>query len=51
MNTKGFLRGVIRMAIIWLAGCGVVLAQNQPGPHSPLPYAIYIAPAFAVLGQ
>ncbi len=30
---------------------GVVMTQNQPGPHSPLPYAIYIAPAFAMLGQ
>ena len=29
MNTKGFLRGVFRVAVIWLAGCGAVLAQNS----------------------
>jgi CubicO group peptidase (beta-lactamase class C family) len=29
---------------------GVVLAQNQPGPFSDRPYAIYLAQAFAFLG-
>jgi type IV pilus assembly protein PilQ len=29
MNTKRFLRGVFRVAVIWLAGCGIVLAQNS----------------------
>jgi CubicO group peptidase (beta-lactamase class C family) len=29
---------------------GVVLTQNQPGPHSPLPYPIYIATALAFFG-
>jgi CubicO group peptidase (beta-lactamase class C family) len=29
---------------------GVVLAQNQPGPFSARPYAIYLAQAFAFLG-
>ena len=29
---------------------GVVLAQNQPGPFSDRPYAIYLAQAFAFWG-
>jgi CubicO group peptidase (beta-lactamase class C family) len=29
---------------------GVVLAQNQPGPFSDRPYAIYLAQAFTFLG-
>ena len=29
---------------------GVILSQNQTGPYSPTPYAIYIAPALAFLG-
>ena len=29
---------------------GVVLSQNQTGPYSPTPYAIYLAPALAFLG-
>lgn len=29
---------------------GVVLSQNQPGPHSPLPYAVYLAQGFAFWG-
>jgi len=29
---------------------GIVLTQNQPGPHSPLPYPIYVAPAIAQYG-
>jgi CubicO group peptidase (beta-lactamase class C family) len=29
---------------------GVILTQNEPGPHSPLPYPIYVAPAFAFFG-
>lgn len=30
---------------------GVVLTQNQPGPYSPRPYAIYLAQAFAFWGS
>ena len=30
---------------------GVVLAQNQPGEHSPLPYPIYLAQTFAHFGS
>jgi CubicO group peptidase (beta-lactamase class C family) len=29
---------------------GIVLSQNQPGPHSPRPYAVYLAQAFAFFG-
>jgi CubicO group peptidase (beta-lactamase class C family) len=29
---------------------GVVLTQNQPGPHSPRPYPVYLAQAFAFAG-
>jgi CubicO group peptidase (beta-lactamase class C family) len=29
---------------------GVVLTQNQPGPHSPHPYPVYLAQAFAFAG-
>ena len=29
---------------------GVVLSQNQPGPYSPTPYAVYIAQGLAFLG-
>ena len=29
---------------------GVILSQNQTGPYSPTPYAIYLAPALAFLG-
>ena len=29
---------------------GVVLTQNQPGPHSGRPYPVYLAQAFAFLG-
>lgn len=29
---------------------GIVLSQNQPGPHSPRPYAVYLAQAFPFLG-
>ncbi len=29
---------------------GVVMSQNQPGPFSGLPYAVYLAPAFAFWG-
>lgn len=29
---------------------GVVLTQNQPGPHSGRPYPVYIAQAFAFMG-
>jgi len=29
---------------------GVVLSQNEPSPYSRLPYAVYIAPAFAYFG-
>jgi CubicO group peptidase (beta-lactamase class C family) len=29
---------------------GIVLAQNEPSPHTPLPYAVYLAPAFAFFG-
>ena len=29
---------------------GVVLTQNQPSPHSSLPYPIYVAPALAQFG-
>ncbi|MCE9514471.1 MAG: beta-lactamase family protein [Mycobacterium sp.] len=29
---------------------GIVLSQNQTGPYSPIPYAIYLTPALAFLG-
>jgi CubicO group peptidase (beta-lactamase class C family) len=29
---------------------GIVLTQNQPGPHSDRPYPIYLAQAFAFFG-
>jgi hypothetical protein len=29
---------------------GVVLSQNQPGPHSPRPYPVHLAQAFAFFG-
>jgi CubicO group peptidase (beta-lactamase class C family) len=29
---------------------GVVLTQNQPSPHSSLPYPVYLAPAMAYFG-
>jgi CubicO group peptidase (beta-lactamase class C family) len=29
---------------------GVVLSQNEPSEHSRLPYAVYLAPAFAFFG-
>lgn len=29
---------------------GIVFSQNQTGPYSPIPYAIYLTPALALPG-